>query len=89
MATETIHTPGYEKVIDVTARPLGSMFGQKSHSERCRVCEAPAVLFRKGFRKGQPFAIFAHTLRLYLDVNIKEPKCEYTDLHEHVEPRGH
>lgn len=85
----TIHDAGYEKVIDVTDRPVGSTFGYKVASEACKVCGAPAIVAKKGFRKGAPFANFAHTIRLYLDQNSKEPKAEYTDVHEYAEPRGH
>ena len=84
-----IHDRGYEKVIDVTERPAGSTYGYKAVSEPCKVCGAPAICAKKGYRKGGPFANFAHALRLYLDQNSKEPKAEYTDVHEYVEPRGH
>lgn len=86
---ETIHTAGYTKVIDVTERPAGSTFGYKSVSESCKVCGAPAIVAKKGFRKGAPFANFAHTIKLYLDENSKEARPEYTDIHEYHEPRGH
>lgn len=86
---ETIHSPGYEKIVDITERPIGSAFGYKVSSEACKVCGEAAICFKKGFRKGAPFANFAHTIRLTLDQNSKEPKAEYTDVHEYSEARGH
>lgn len=85
----TIHDAGYTKVVDVTDRPIGSSFGYKVVSEPCKVCGAAAICAKKGYRKGAPFANFAHTIRVYLDQNSKEPKAEYTDVHEYAEPRGH
>lgn len=83
----TIHTPGYTMVIDVTERPVGSFFGYKVESERCKVCGHPAIVSKHGYKKGAPYANYAHTIRLYLDVNSKEPKAEYSDVHEHFEER--
>lgn len=85
----TIHDAGYEKVVDVTDRPVGSTFGYKVASEACKVCGKAAIVAKKGFRKGAPFANFAHTIRLFLDQGTKEPKAEYADVHEYAEPRGH
>lgn len=85
----TIHDAGYEKVIDVTDRPVGSTFGYKVASEACKVCGKAAIVAKKGFRKGAPFANFAHTIRLFLDQGTKEPRAEYTNVHEYAEPRAH
>ena len=89
MNEPTIHDSGYEKIVDITARPVGSAYGFKASSEACKICGKPAIVAKKGFKKGAPFTNFAHTIRLWLDQNSKEPKAEYTDVHEYHEPRGH